>query len=61
MDTGDGQFKMLEKQVYEKLLVEKPDRQDLFYVGEEVTIKESKFRILKITPKKMTLRILPRS
>ena len=60
MDTRDGHFKMLEEAQKEMLMAEKPERTDIFSVGEEVTIRDSKFRVLKITPKKITLRILPR-
>jgi hypothetical protein len=61
MDTGNGSFRMIEDQkLYKSLMAEKPNRQDLFSVGEEVNIKESRFRIVKITPKKMTLRLLPK-
>ena len=61
MDDGKGNFRMIQdEQLYSQLLAEKPDRQDLFSVGEEVSIKESRFRIVKITPKKMTLRLLPK-
>ena len=60
MDTRDGHFKMLEEAQKEMLMTEKPERTDIFSVGEEVTIRDSKFRVVKITTKKMTLRILPR-
>ena len=60
MDTGEGYLKMLQEQEAAELFEAKPHRTDIFSVGEEVTIRDSKFRILKITPKKITLRILPR-
>jgi len=43
-----------------QLIAKDPDRTDIFSVGEEVIIRESKFRITKITEKKITLRILPK-
>jgi uncharacterized Zn finger protein len=61
MDTRDGHLKMLEESEKTALMAEKPERTDIFSVGEEVTIRDSKFRIVKITTKKITLRILPRS
>ena len=60
MDTGNGNFKMLEENEYNELFERKPTRTDIFKVGEIVTIRDSRFRINKITPKKMTLRLLPR-
>jgi len=60
MDNGEGHLEILEAERYAQLLEEKPNRTDIFSVGEEVQIKDSRFRITKITPKKLTLRILPR-
>jgi len=61
MDTKNGHLRMLEEMEKEALMAKDPDRRDIFSVGEEVTIRESKFRITKITEKKITLRILPRA
>ena len=60
MDTGNGYLKMLEENDKALLMAKKPDRTDIFSVGEEIAIRDSKFRIVKITPKKITLRILPK-
>jgi len=60
MDTGEGYLKMLQEQEVAELFESNPKRTDIFSVGEEITIRDSKFRITKITPKKITLRILPR-
>ena len=60
MDKGDGFFKMLEDREKDLLMNENPKRTDIFTIGEEVKIRDSRFRIIKITPKKLTLRILPR-
>ncbi len=60
MDSGDGNFKILEEQERHRLMGQDPNRTDIFTVGEHVTIARSKFRIVKITPKKLTLRLLPR-
>lgn len=60
MDTKDGHLKLLEENEKAMLMSEKPDRTDIFSVGEEVSIRDSKFRVVKITTKKITLRILPR-
>jgi uncharacterized Zn finger protein len=60
MDTGKGYLKILRDREKDLLFTENPQRTDIFTVGEEVKIKDSRFRIIKITPKKLTLRILPR-
>ena len=60
MDTGEGRLEMLEELRLDALMEENPHRTDIFSVGEEVTIRDSRFRITKITTKKITLRILPR-
>ena len=60
MDTRDGHLKMLEETEKAALIAKEPKRTDIFSIGEEVSIRDSKFRIVKITDKKITLRILPR-
>ena len=60
MDTGEGRLEMLEEAQVRKKMFEEPGRTDIFSVGEEVLVKDSRFRITKITPKKLTLRVLPR-
>ena len=37
-----------------------PKHGGVFYVGQNLTINDSKFRVLAITKKTMTLRLLPR-
>ena len=60
MDNGKGRFEMLtEIDVLEKV-AESPKRTDIFRVGELVTIRDSRFKISKITPKKLILRLLPK-
>ena len=60
MDTGKGCFEMLSDEQFHDIMEKPVKRGLLFSVGEEVTIKQSRFRIVKITPKKLTLRILPK-
>ena len=60
MDTGEGRLEMLEAEQATKKMFEKPGRTDIFSVGEEVRVKDSRFRVTKITTKKITLRVLPR-
>jgi len=60
MDQGNGYLKMLEETEKAALMAANPKRTDIFTVGEQVSIRESRFRIIKITDKKLTLRILPR-
>lgn len=61
MDTGEGRFRMLSESEVSSMMLQEPGRQDVFKVGEELRIKDSHFRITKITRKKMMLRILPRA
>ena len=71
MDTGKGymeQFKT-EKELRDrmgklseqrkKLFKNYTEETGIFRIGEEIEIKGSKFKVNKITPKKITLRILP--
>jgi hypothetical protein len=59
MDTGKGKFEMLSEGKLESL--EMDDRiNKVFRVGELIPIKQSLFKVLKITPKKLILRLLPR-
>jgi len=64
MDSGNGNFVMLERARAEALLSgeeEKPERAGgIFSVGEELEIKGSKFRVRKITRKDLILRLLVR-
>ena len=60
MDSGKGYFKQVDKKDLERLLKENPDRQidGFFSEGEELLIKNSRFRVQSIRPKKMILRLL---
>ena len=64
MDSGNGNFEMLERDRAEALLSgeeEKPERAGgIFSIGEELKIKGSKFRVRKITRKDLILRLLVR-
>ena len=62
MDTGNGHFKQLNKEDLQKLLEKNQDRpvDGLFREGEELLIKNSRFRIQSIRPKKMILKLLKR-
>jgi len=64
MDQGNGTFKMLEEaklggavSSLEALL---EMQKSMFRVGEEITIKDSRFKIQRITPKKLILKLLPK-
>jgi len=65
MDSGHGKFNMFDNE--EKLLTwqeqlkkeGKPYR-SVFRLGEVVELKESQFKIVKITARKLTLRLLPK-
>ena len=57
MDTGDGTFKQLEnKEIGDAFIDGTLDKSQLFYEGEIIELKGSKFTIDKI--KKRTLRLL---
>ncbi|GAF86122.1 unnamed protein product [marine sediment metagenome] len=65
MDTGRGNFVPInaekEKELLEKiseLQNEYPSHGGVFHVGETVELKGSKFKIQKIIPKKLILRLL---
>ena len=64
MDTGNGEFEMLQKERLDALLSrqeEMPERAGgIFSVGEQLEIKGSKFKVRKITRKDLVLRLLPR-
>lgn len=59
MDTGEGRMEMLNDFKAELLKKGNKHANLIFTVGEIVNIKDSRFRVTKITPKKLTLRILP--
>ena len=65
MDQGNGRFKMLDanglKDAFDSLtsLEQKMEAQKkIFSVGEEVQVKNSYFRVARITPKKLILKLL---
>jgi len=58
MDTGKGYFKPLERKEAEKQM--KEDDSVIFWVGEILKIKASRFRVEKILKKKMMLKLLPK-
>ena len=76
MDTGHGYFQQLQndkvletiKQVHEEsnlpTITEAwnkfPKHGGIFYVGQNIQINDSKFRVLSITKKTMTLKLLPK-
>ena len=59
MDTGQGKFEMLSEGKLESLDMDDKINK-IFRVGELIPIKQSLFKVLKITPKKLILRLLPR-
>ena len=59
MDTGLGKFEMLSEGKLESLDMDDKINK-VFRVGELIPIKQSLFKVLKITPKKLVLRLLPR-
>ena len=57
MDAGDGTFKQIEKEEVDDIFIDGTlDKSQLFYEGEIIELKGSKFTIDKI--KKRTLRLL---
>ena len=60
MDDRHGNFNMLTNKEASRLKKEKPDRDDIFRVGETITIQSSVFKISKIWPNgKMMLKLQP--
>jgi hypothetical protein len=60
MDTGKGEFRGLTIIEEGNEVFMKQNATHLFRVGEEITVKGSLMKVLKITPKKIVLRLLPR-
>lgn len=59
MDTGEGRFVELHNASEEIFFREKyPKAKSVFRVGEEVTIKESRFRVTSIGPFGIKLKLL---
>lgn len=63
MDTGKGHFKQLSKDELHKLMKVNSDRpvDGIFIEGEELLIKNSRFKVQSIRPKKMILKLLKNS
>ena len=61
MDSGHGNFIQDDLKELKKLQEQFCELKDnsIFTVGERVRLKSSQFRVSKITPKKITLRLLP--
>ena len=60
MDTGEGHFKMVADEEA-KRLIEEDYPLGVFKTGEIVELKGSRFRVQKITPKRLSLRLLPKA
>jgi len=61
MDTGNGNFKLFDDENQTNLLkIFYRNLGGTFRVGEEVELKGSRFRVKKITPKELRLKLLPR-
>lgn len=59
MDSGEGKFvKIDEKEPTEEQKEQFPNYGGVFSIGELIKIKGSLFKVIKITPKKLTLRLL---
>lgn len=63
MDTGEGRFREATPEEVDEAKALEPVRGEklhFFSVGEQFEIRGSLFKVVKITPKKLTLRVLPR-
>ena len=62
MDQGDGTFRQVDEDEIKKHFKDKKAamEKDLFQKGEEVKIKNSRFKILSIGKREMHLRLLPK-
>ncbi len=62
MDSGNGHFEMTDKlDELEALIEEHPNHGGVFSIGDKVELRGSKFRVCKITPKKLVLRLQPKN
>ena len=64
MDTGEGKFELLEdfnKANKEALEKKHPNHGGWFHVGELFEIKGSLFKVSKVTPTKLTLKLQRRN
>jgi uncharacterized Zn finger protein len=61
MDTGAGRFKpVVSMEQWGELQGMHPNHGGTFRVGEELEIKGSRFRVKKIKPKELVLKLLPK-
>ena len=63
MDTGKGYLEMIDEKKAEQIIaVGKTGARvpSVFSIGEILEIKQSRFKVKKITPKGLTLRVLPK-
>ena len=64
MDTGEGYLEMLDQKQVDRLIMvagkEGARVPPIFSLDEIVYVKGSRFKIKKITPKGLTLRVLPK-
>ena len=61
MDTGRGNFEQFNDPTEIEGLIKKyPNHGGVFSIGEKIEVKGSRFKVVKITPKKLTLRLLKR-
>ena len=65
MDTGNGSFRQLTQEETKELFYDEPEgyraaKPGLFRVEEEVEIRGSRFKVLRITKHELHLRLLPR-
>jgi len=72
MDTGNGVFEMLQVnqerqrktvsdlEVINEAKKRNPNHGGTFYVGQNLEVNESKFRVIAISKKTITLRLLPK-
>ena len=60
MDTGEGQFQMFDtiEEDLQELRKKYPKHGGVFKVGEEITIRDSVFRIKSIKPKELRLKLM---
>lgn len=59
MDTGRGHLEEIPKDIFEKARQWKPKASGVFRVGEIVELHGARFKVNKVTPKYVKLRILP--
>lgn len=60
MDSGEGHIELMDRERMIELINNNlSEATKFFLVGEVVKVKDLRFRITKITTKKLTLRVLP--